>query len=76
MNQPVSVGRIVRYREWGGKIYAAIVTEVDEAAERVSLTVFPPGIAPGAGMTFYRLDVSYAPADSGIQNSWHWPERV
>lgn len=72
-----TIGRIVLYTTIAGKVWPAIVTEVEDFEESdetpdpevVALTAFPPGQGnyPARGI---------CRGDEGEPGSWHWPPRA
>lgn len=65
--QMPSLGRIVHYRDYDGRDYAAIITQVP-GGPNVDLEVFG---------TYSKKIQTYVPyAENPYANTWHWPERV
>lgn len=75
--QTPSVGRIVHYVSYGtpngeyeSTCRAAIITDVNDAGDQVSLAVLNP-----TGM-YFNQDLEYDDSRAPEGSTWHWPERV
>lgn len=76
MDQKPSIGRIVHYKSYGTpkgeykpECRAAVITEVSEDTDVVSLCILNP-----SGMFFNVLVIHDEEKKEG--GTWHWPERV